>query len=65
MRLSDIMAAAGLTSYAEAALIIFFVVFVAVVVRLFWPGRRSRYDADSRLPFEDRPSTTPSAGDRE
>ncbi len=28
-------------------------VFLLIVVTTFWPGRRSRFDRDSRIPLED------------
>ena len=53
MRLSDIMSNAGLAGYAEIALILFILVFLAVVIRIFWPGRKREMDAAARLPLED------------
>ncbi len=53
MRLADVVAHSGLTFYAEAALVIFFGVFVAVLVRTFDPRRRRELDADARLPLDD------------
>ncbi|MEK7314719.1 MAG: hypothetical protein AAB011_00930 [Candidatus Eisenbacteria bacterium] len=52
MRLSDIMGNSGMALYAEIALILFLVVFVAVVVRVF-ATRRSEMDRHARLPLED------------
>ena len=57
MRLSDIMSHAGLSGYAQVALVIFFGAFIAIVVRLFRPGRREEFERDARLPLDDeRPS---------
>ena len=53
MKLSDIMGAAGLSAYAEVALVLFLGVFVAVTVRTFLPGRGAQLDADARLPFDE------------
>ena len=64
MRLSDIMAGAGLSVYAEIALIIFLAVFLAIVLRLFWPGRKKAMDAASRMPLDDEHPVTPRSGDR-
>lgn len=64
MRLSDIMANAGLSGYAEIALVLFLVAFVAIVVRIFWPGRRREMDAASRMPLDDEHPQTPRPGDR-
>ena len=50
--LSDIVGASGLHGYAEVALIIFFVVFVAVVVRVM-STRRQDLDRAARLPLDD------------
>ena len=58
MRLSDIMSNAGLAGYAEIALILFIVVFLAVVIRIFRPGRKAEMDAAARLPLEDDQETT-------
>jgi VanZ family protein len=53
MKLSDIMGHAGLSGYAEVALVLFLGVFVAVAVRTFLPGRGAQLDADARLPFDE------------
>ena len=55
MSLSDLMGHAGLQVYAEVALIIFFLVFLLVMLRVLAPSRRHRSDLDeaSRLPLED------------
>lgn len=52
MRLSDIMGNSGLALFAEIALILFVVVFVAIVIRIF-TARRSDMDRNARLPLED------------
>lgn len=52
MRLSDIMAHSGLSIYAEIALILFLVVFVAIVIRTF-TARRAEMDRNARLPLDD------------
>ncbi len=52
MRLSDIVAHSGLSRYAEIALILFLVVFVAIVIRVF-TARRAEMDRHARLPLED------------
>lgn len=62
MSLSDIMSNAGLAFYAEVALVLFLLVFVAVVVRLLLPSRRRELDETSRLPLhEEEPPITRSA----
>lgn len=53
MKLSDIMGNAGLSQYAQIALIIFLVVFIAIVIRTWAPSRRQElYDA-SMIPLND------------
>lgn len=59
MRLSDIMGAANLSVYAEIAMILFIVVFIAIVIRIFSPGRKRTYDAASRMPLDDEHPQTP------
>ena len=53
MRLTDIMSGAGLSIYAQIALVIFVAVFVAIVLRTFAPSRRKEMDELARLPLED------------
>lgn len=52
MKLSDIMGNSGLVLYAEIALVLFLVVFVAIVVRIL-ATRRSDMDRHARLPLDD------------
>ena len=59
MRLSDIMGAANLSVYAEIAMILFIVAFIALVVMTFAPGRQKTYDAASRMPLDDEHPQTP------
>ncbi len=59
MRLSDIMGAANLSVYAEIAMILFIVAFIAIVIRIFSPGRQQMYDAASRMPLDDEHPQTP------
>lgn len=51
MKLSDVMSAMGLASYAEAALLIFLAVFAAVAVDVLRGGGRK--EALARLPLAD------------
>ena len=51
MKLADIMANAGLSIYAQVALVIFVAVFIAIVIRTFAPSRRRELDDASRVPF--------------
>ena len=62
MSLSDIMSAAGLGSWAELALIVSFLTFVAIVVWVF-RRRRSSWDHLRQLPLEpDDPRADDSGG---
>lgn len=62
MRLSEIMSHAGLAFYAEVALVIFFIVFVAVALRVFSPSRKADYAAAARMPLDDETPVTPRHG---
>jgi cbb3-type cytochrome oxidase subunit 3 len=53
MKLSDVMSAADLAIFAEAALLLFFGVFLLVLVRAAWPGRGDTWSELGRLPLED------------
>ena len=51
--LTDVVSGAGLSVYAEVALVIFLVAFVGIVISLFAPGKRRMYEHLRRLPIED------------
>lgn len=53
MKLSEIMSHAGLSRYAEVALVLFLVAFVAIVLWIFRPGAKRRMEEDARLPLDD------------
>ncbi|HSL16661.1 MAG TPA: cbb3-type cytochrome c oxidase subunit 3 [Methylomirabilota bacterium] len=53
MRLSDVMGAAGLVSWAEAGLIISVVVFAAIVIWVFVVRSKASYEDARHLPLED------------
>jgi cbb3-type cytochrome oxidase subunit 3 len=53
MRLSDVMSNMGLTSFAEIALVLFFLVFVGIVIYTFLRRNRKKYQEASMLPLED------------
>ena len=55
MRLSDVMSHAGLARYAEVALILFLIAFLAIVIRLFRRSNRDELERASRLPLDDDP----------
>ena len=50
MRLSEIMSHAGLSGYAEVALVLFLVAFLLIAVSVFAPSRKQEFDAASRMP---------------
>ena len=56
--IADVVGASGLAFYAEVALAIFFVVFVAVGLRLFMSSRQ--WDHVANLPLEDDTPSRPS-----
>ena len=62
MKLSEIMSHAGLARYAEIALILFLLAFVAVVIAIFRPGSKRAMDEASRLPFDDESALKPRNG---
>jgi cbb3-type cytochrome oxidase subunit 3 len=53
MRLSDIMSHAGLSAYAEVALVIFLIAFLLIAVGVFAPSRKREFDEASRMPLDD------------
>ena len=56
MKLSDIMGNAGLSMYAQVALVLFLGVFIAITIRTFAPWRRRELDEAAMIPFNDGPS---------
>ena len=61
MKLSDIMGNAGLSFYAQVALVIFLGVFIAVTIRTWAPSRKRELDEASMIPLNDEPLPTRSA----
>lgn len=55
MKLSDAMSAANLSIYAEVGLLIFLGVFIAVAIKVFWPGQNDQYERLKRIPLSDEP----------
>ena len=53
MKLSDIMSHAGLSMYAEIALVLFLGVFVVITIRTFAPSNRRALQEASMLPLDD------------
>ena len=52
--LTDVVSGAGLAGYAEVALIIFFLVFVAVGLRVLFSAKSTFAEA-ARMPLDDEP----------
>ena len=59
MKLSDIMSHAGLAIYAEWALVLFMIAFVAIAVWVFRPGNKARFDSDAQMPLDDEHPQAP------
>jgi cbb3-type cytochrome oxidase subunit 3 len=59
VKLSDVMSNAGLAGYAEAALVLFVLAFIGIVLAVFRPSQKARMDAASRLPLDDDPTVQP------
>lgn len=53
MSLTELMSNAGLSRYAEVALLLFFFAFVVIVWRVFSPSRRLSLESQARLPLDD------------
>ena len=60
--LTDVVSGAGLSGYAEIALVIFLIAFLGIVISLFAPGKRRVYERMRRLPIEGDSDTNPSVG---
>ena len=56
MKLSDIMGNAGLSMYAQVALVLFLGVFIAITIRTLAPSRRRELDEAAMIPLNDGPS---------
>ena len=50
--LSDVVSGAGLSGYAEIALVIFLIAFIGVVISLFVPSKRLTYERMRYLPID-------------
>ncbi len=53
MSITDVISHLRLDFFPQVALVIFLIVFVAVVIRNFSPRLREDFDACMRLPLED------------
>jgi hypothetical protein len=61
IRLSDVVGASGLAGYAIAALILFIVAFLFVLIPIVAPARSAFYERASRMPLDDDTSPAPRA----
>jgi cbb3-type cytochrome oxidase subunit 3 len=52
--LTDVVSGAGLAGYAEVALLIFFLVFVAVGLRVLFSAKTT-FASAARMPLDDEP----------
>ena len=55
MKLSDVMSAMQLATYAEIALVIFFLVFIGAVFHVFRRDKVEEYARARKLPLEPDP----------
>lgn len=53
MSLTEIMSAAGLSRYAEVALVLFFLAFLVILWRIYAPSRKRALERASRIPLDD------------
>jgi hypothetical protein len=53
MSLSETVSAAGLAVYAEAALVLFFIVFLSVVIQVTRKWTAEAFRHESRLPLDE------------
>ena len=65
MRLADIMSAAGLSSWAEAGLVISFVVFIGIAIWVFVVRSKASYESARHLPLEDDTVPPADQGEKE
>jgi cbb3-type cytochrome oxidase subunit 3 len=61
MSLTDVMSAAGLSSWTEFALILCFIAFSATVLWVFVVRRKPTYEHARHLPLEDNETGPPHA----
>jgi cbb3-type cytochrome oxidase subunit 3 len=65
MSLTEIMSSAGLSSYAEIALLLFFFAFLVIMWRIFRPSRRKELEGHKTMPLENDPTANPPRSKRE
>jgi cbb3-type cytochrome oxidase subunit 3 len=59
--LTDVVSGAGLSGYAEIALVIFLIAFIGVVISLFVPSKQRTYEHLRHLPIDADPVLQPLA----
>ena len=59
MSLTEIMSGAGLSRYAEVALVLFFFAFVVILWRIYAPSRKRALERASRIPLDDDNGVSP------
>ena len=59
MSLTEIMSSAGLSRYAEIALVLFLFAFLVILWRIYAPSRKRSLERASRLPLDDDNSVPP------
>ncbi len=64
MSLTDVMSAAGLTTWTELALILCFITFVAIVVWVFAVRTKPSYEHHRRLPLDGDEGTAPRTAEK-
>ena len=64
MSLTEIMSNAGLSRYAELALVLFVFAFVVIIARVYLPSRKAGLERQARLPLEDDHNSRNHAGSR-
>ena len=63
--LTDVVSGAGLSGYAEIALVIFLIAFIGIVISLFAPSKRQTYERMRHLPMDGESADLPLYRDSE
>jgi cbb3-type cytochrome oxidase subunit 3 len=63
--LTDVVSGAGLSGYAEIALVIFLIAFIGIVISLFAPSKRLTYERMRHLPMDGESADLPLYRDSE
>lgn len=63
--LTDVVSGAGLSGYAEIALVIFLIAFIGIVISLFAPSKRLTYERMRHLPMDGESADLPRYRDSE